>query len=54
MDGDPNKVARIWKAIHGLGQASRMWNMHIDRILRKMGFRRLSRDHRVYVNWGLT
>ena len=44
-----NKVAREWKAIYGLRQASRMWNQHIDGILRKMGIVRLSRDHGVYV-----
>ena len=49
--GDPSKVARLWKAIYGLKQASRMWNMHIDRILQKMGFKRLSGDHGVYVKW---
>ena len=28
-----------------------MWNQHIDEILRKMGFVRLSSDHGVYVKW---
>ena len=49
--GDPGKVARLWKAIYGLKQASRMWNLHIDNVLRKMGFMRLSGDHSVYVRW---
>ena len=42
-----NKVARLWKAIYGLKQASRMWNLHIDGILRRMGCHRLSADHGV-------
>ena len=45
--GEGNKVARLWKAIYGLKQASRMWNLHIDGILREMGFHRLSTDHGV-------
>ena len=45
------KVARLWKAIYGLKQSSRMWNLHIDGILRRMGFHRLSADHGVYVKW---
>ena len=28
-----------------------MWTPHIDGILRKMGFHRLSADHGVYVRW---
>ena len=28
-----------------------MWNLHIDKILKKMGFMRLSGDHGVYVKW---
>ena len=47
--GTPRKVARLWKAIYGLKQASRMWNLHIDNILKKMGFMRLAGDHGVYV-----
>ena len=49
--GTPGKVARLWKAIYGLEQASRMWNLHIDNILRVMGFFRLSSDHGVYYKW---
>ena len=28
-----------------------MWNQHIDRILREMGFFRLNADHEVYFKW---
>ena len=49
--GIPWKVARLWKAIYGLKQASRMWNLHIDNILKDMGFTRLAADHGVYFKW---
>ena len=49
--GTPNKVARLWKAIYGLKQASRLWNPYIDNILKRMGFFRLSGDHGVYYKW---
>ena len=49
--GTPGKVARLWKALYGLKQASRMWNLHIDGILKQLGFTRLSGDHGVYVKW---
>ena len=49
--GEPGKVARLWKAIYGLKQASRMWNIHIDGILASMGFIRLTGDHGVYFKW---
>ena len=49
--GTPGKVARLWKAIYGLKQASRMWNLHIDNILKQMGFFRLSAGHGVYYKW---
>ena len=35
--GTPGKVARLWKAIYGLKQASWMWNLHIDNIPKSMG-----------------
>ena len=49
--GTPSKVARLWRAIYGLKQASRMWNLHIDNILKEMGFFRLLGDHGVYYKW---
>ena len=49
--GEPGKVARLWKAIYGLKQASRMWNPHIDGVLASMGFVRLTGDHGVYFKW---
>ena len=49
--GEPGKVARPWKAIYGLKQASRMWNLHIDGVLASMGFIRLTGDYGVYFKW---
>ena len=49
--GEGNKVAKLQKAIYGLKQASRLWNLHIDGILRRMCFHRLSVDQGVYVRW---
>ena len=49
--GNAGKVARLWKAIYGLKKASRMWNQHIDRILKQMGFFWLTADHGVYYKW---
>ena len=49
--GEPGKVARLWKAIYGLKQASRMWNLHMDGVLASMGFIRLTGDHGVYFKW---
>ena len=49
--GEPGKVARLWKAIYGLKQASRMWNQHIDGVLASMGFVKLTGHHGVYVKW---
>ena len=49
--GVPGKVAKLQLAIYGLKQASRMWNLHIDGILKSMGFVTLSADHGVYFKW---
>ena len=49
--GTPGKVARLWRAIYGLKQSSRMWNQHINNILGEMGFTRLLGDHGVYFKW---
>ena len=49
--GTPGKVARIWRGIYGLKQANKMWNQHIDRILKEMGFFKLTGDHEVYFKW---
>ena len=46
--GTVSKVARLWKAVYGLKQASGMWNLYIDRILKEMGFSRLTADYGVY------
>lgn len=49
--GVPGKVAKLQRAIYGLKQASRMWNLHINNVLKKMGFVRLSANHGVYFKW---
>ena len=49
--GIPDKVARLWRAIYGLKQANRMWNQHIDNVLKEVGFFWLLGDHGVYYKW---
>ena len=49
--GVPGKVAKLQRAIYGLKQVSRMWNLHIDNILKNMGFVRVSANHGVFFKW---
>lgn len=42
-------VCRLLKAIYGLKQAGREWNIHLDAFVRSLGFTRLVTDPCVYV-----
>ena len=44
----PGKVLRLLKALYGLQQSSRMWNLHIDKVLGQCGLTRLMADFSVY------
>ena len=43
------KVLLLLKALYGLKQSSRMWNLHIDKVLGEFGLVRLSAN---FCNWG--
>ena len=43
-----SKVLRLWKAVYGLKQSPRMWNIHIDVSLAEFGLHRLTTDFCVY------
>ena len=43
------KVLRLWRALHGLKQSPRMWNIHVDRALVGFGLLRLTSNLCVYV-----
>ena len=43
------KVLRLLKALYGLKQSSRMWNLHIDKVLGQCGFKGLMADFCVYI-----
>ena len=36
----PRKVCKLQKFIYGLNQASRSWNIHFDKAIKKFGFLR--------------
>ena len=42
------KVLLLLKALYGLKQSSRMWNLHIDKVLGEFGLVRLSADFCIY------
>ena len=45
----PNKVLKLNKAIYGLKQAARVWNIKMHNTLLALGFKRLVTDYGVYV-----
>jgi len=47
--GDPNTVCVLGKAIYGLKQASRQWNLKLHDALSSMGYSRLKCDHSLYL-----
>ena len=42
------KVLRLWRALYGLKQSPRMWNIHVDKALGEFGLLRLTSDFCVY------
>ena len=47
--GDEGKVMRLLKCLYGLKQSPRQWNILIDTVLKKLGFKRLLSDVGMYV-----
>ncbi|KAJ9554040.1 hypothetical protein OSB04_018085 [Centaurea solstitialis] len=45
---DGNKVYKLKKALYGLRQAPRAWNLKLDNILKNMGFQRCLQEKAVY------
>jgi hypothetical protein len=43
-----NRVCRLKKAIYGLKQSSRMWNIRLDTILKRLGFIKIKMDQCIY------
>ena len=42
------KVLRLWRALYGLKQSPRMWNIHVDKARGEFGLRRLTSEFCVY------
>ncbi|CAO2146167.1 unnamed protein product [Urochloa humidicola] len=47
-EGEEEKVLRLDKALYGLRQAPRAWNIKLDRSLCRIGFRQSNSEHGVY------
>jgi hypothetical protein len=47
--GNSSKVLRLHKALYGLRQAPRAWNMKLDAVLVTLGFKQSASEHAVYV-----
>jgi hypothetical protein len=43
------KIVRLLKSLYGLKQASRVWNNLLDKVLKKIGYRRIHADYCIYV-----
>lgn len=48
VEGEEEKVYKLAKALYGLRQAPRAWNIKLDGILRGMGFKRCLQETAVY------
>jgi hypothetical protein len=46
-----HKVIKLKKALYGLHQAPRAWNVKLDDTLLSLGFRRTPSEHVIYVRW---
>ena len=49
ITGSETKVCRLNKAIYGLKQASRAWNLQFHGVLTGLGFKRTHADAGIYV-----
>ena len=49
QEGKEHLVLNLKKALYGLTQAPRAWNLKLDSCLKSMGFMRCEQDHAVYV-----
>ncbi|KAF0934128.1 hypothetical protein E2562_022818 [Oryza meyeriana var. granulata] len=49
VDGQEHKVYRLPKALYGLRQAPRAWNVKLDDSLMSLGFQRSITEHAVYM-----
>lgn len=48
IDGKNRKVLRLHKALYGLRQAPRAWNIKLDAVVVSLGFERSASEHAVY------
>lgn len=48
VDGKPDKVLRLHKALYGLRQAPRAWNAKLDAAMAQLSFQRSRSEHGVY------
>jgi hypothetical protein len=51
IPGKEGKVLRLCKALYGLWQAPRVWNVKLDSMLKGMGFRQSPHEVAIY-RWG--
>ena len=49
MKGMENKVCRLHKAVYGLKQAARSWNLKADKFLKNLGFKNFPDEACVYI-----
>lgn len=49
VKGKEQYVLRLSKALYGLRQAPRAWNVRLDKSLKKLGFRRCASEQAIYI-----
>jgi hypothetical protein len=47
-EGEEHKVLKLHKALYGLRQAPRAWNIKVDRTLKSLGFEKSPLEHAMY------
>jgi hypothetical protein len=47
-EGEEHKVLKLDKALYGLRQAPRAWNIKLDRTLKSLGFEKSPLEHAIY------